>query len=890
MTQACPVLRLSPSAVSFPPSPPSTARQSRKGSFDGSTEGGLSSSILERTTDNHPSYPLPPQNSSKGVLLQDLKTPDSHVERDSRLIRLTGVHPFNVEAPLSDLYDEGFLTSEDLHYVRNHGHVPKCEDQDIYDWTFTVEGMVARPFTLSLRELIDTYEQTTYPITLVCAGNRRKEQNVVRKSKGFSWGPAGLSTALWTGVPIAELIARAKPQRGARYVCFEGADELPNGYYGTSVKLNWCMDANKGILVAHKMNGCMLHPDHGKPVRIVIPGQIGGRSVKWLKRITVTAEPSDNWYHIYDNRVLPTMVTPEASADLPETWKDERYAIYDLNANSAICYPAHDEKVSLTTGLDKYKVRGYAYGGGGRRITRMEITIDKGKTWRLAHINYPEDTYRLAPEGEMLYGGRLDMWWRETSFCWCFWEVGIGIAELEEAADIMVRAMDEGLIVQPRDMYWSVLGMMNNPWFRVVIHKEGHSLRFEHPTQPALMPGGWMERVKKAGGNLSNGFWGEKISGEDDDTVKREPQREICMINPKVDRLITLDELKGHGGENEPWFVVNGHVYDGTPFLEGHPGGAASIVGAAAQDTTEEFGAIHSENAKAMMPDYHIGRLDEAALAALAGSAEECDPNRAVFLQARAWTKAVLQEKVKISADTKVFRFKLDHESQEIGLPVGQHLMMRLRDPATREAIIRAYTPMSEGTDKGVLDVLVKIYYDTPERKGGKMTQALDSIPAGHFVDFKGPVGKFEYLGKGLCAVSGKQRRVRRFNMICGGSGVTPIFQVLRALTKDHDDPTECVVVDGNGVEEDILCRLQLDAMVGSAKHRCRLLHTLTRPSPAWTGRKGRVDKALMEAEIGPCEKAGEDMVLICGPEAMEKSVHAILSGMGWTDEDIFLF
>ena len=65
------------------------------------------------------------------------------------------------------------------------------------------------------------------------------------------------------------------------------------------------MDPNRGIMLAHKMNGENLRPDHGRPLRAVIPGQIGGRSVKWLTRLIVTAEPSDNWYHIYDNRVLP---------------------------------------------------------------------------------------------------------------------------------------------------------------------------------------------------------------------------------------------------------------------------------------------------------------------------------------------------------------------------------------------------------------------------------------------------------------------------------------------------------------------------------------------------------------------------------------------------------
>lgn len=578
--------------LQLPPSPPSTVRDPNSGAESESECSGPVCQLDEPGSEESLPYALPPKTRRNRVLPEDLKTPDNHVERDSRLIRLTGIHPFNVEAPLSDLYDEGFLTSKDLHYVRNHGPVPRVADEDIMDWTFTVEGMVETPVTMTLRDLIQDYEQVTYPITLVCAGNRRKEQNVVRKTKGFSWGAAGVSTALWTGVALGDLLMRAVPKRGARYVCFEGADKLPNGYYGTSVKLNWALDPNRGIMVAYKMNGETLHPDHGKPLRIVIPGQIGGRSVKWLTRIVVTSKPSDNWYHIYDNRVLPTMISPEASADLPDTWKDDRYAIYDLNTNSATCYPAHNEEVSLMAGPETYKFRGYAYAGGGKRVTRLEVTLDRGRTWILANLDYPEDQYRLAPENETLYGGRLDMSWREACFCWCFWDLDIPIAQLKEADDVMIRAMDDSMMVQPRDMYWSVLGMMNNPWYRVVIHKEGHHLRFEHPTQPALMPGGWMERVKKAGGNLTNGFWGEKVSGEEETVVEQEAEKEICIVNKDVKRDISIDEMRKHDGQDEPWFMLNGQVYDGTKFLEGHPGGAASIIGAAGQDVTEEFMTI----------------------------------------------------------------------------------------------------------------------------------------------------------------------------------------------------------------------------------------------------------------------------------------------------------
>lgn len=589
--------------LELPPSPPDTLKESSPSSAGSVvTDFDVGESAL--IPDYRPySYALPPQpKATQSVLPEDLKTPDAHVARDPRLIRLTGVHPFNVEAPLTDLWNEGFITTKDLHYVRNHGAVPLVHDADVLNWRFSVEGLVENPLSMTLQDLLADFEQVTYPVTLVCAGNRRKEQNVVRKTKGFSWGAAGVSTALWTGVALDVLLAKARPllrgRRRARYVCFEGADKLPNGYYGTSIKLNWAMDPNRGVLVAHGMNGEALSPDHGRPLRVVIPGQIGGRSVKWLKRIIVTEGPSDNWYHIYDNRVLPTTISPEQSADLPETWADERYAIYELNVNSAIARPAHNERLRIHGGGGSaFSFQGYAYAGGGRRVTRVEVTLDRGRSWRLAQVDYPEDEYRSAPEGETLFGGKLDMSWRETSFCWCFWTIEISVAELMDEntcmGDVMVRAMDEAMMVQPRDMYWSVLGMMNNPWYRVVVHRDGGELRFEHPTQPALQPGGWMERVKKEGGNLANGYWGERMGGEEEgETTALEPVKEVVMTRAGVTREFGIEDVKKHDSETEPWFVLNGEVYDGTKFLEGHPGGATSIISAAGQDATEEFMAI----------------------------------------------------------------------------------------------------------------------------------------------------------------------------------------------------------------------------------------------------------------------------------------------------------
>ncbi|KJR81880.1 nitrate reductase (NADPH) [Sporothrix schenckii 1099-18] len=839
--------------------------------------------------------PLPPSGSPvTEVLDKDKGTPDNHVTRDSRLIRLTGVHPFNAEAPLTALYREGFITSVDLFYVRNHGPVPQILDNEIWSWELSVEGLVENPLTISLKQLVEEFEQITLPVTLVCAGNRRKEQNTVRKSKGFSWGPAGLSTALFTGTLMANILQRAKPMRRAKFVCMEGADNLPNGHYGTSVKLNWAMDPNRGLMLAHGMNGAPLRADHGRPLRAVVPGQIGGRSVKWLRRLIVTAEPSDNWYHYYDNKVLPTTVTPQQSADEPAWWRDERYAIYDLNVNSAIAQPQHDEVLDLASRVPDYTIRGYAYSGGGRRVTRMEVSLDGGNSWRLADVQYPEDRYRDIDID--LYGGRLDMSSRDTCFCWCFWAYTLPIYELQSADSIIVRGMDDAMMCQPRDMYWSVLGMMNNPWFRVTIVKTGkQTLRFEHPT--SLMSGnpGWMEKVKKAGGDLLNGRWGE-ISSKDIHQPPTPPLEEVNMANSDVKRIFTFNEFSEQSSEARPLFVVAGEVYDGTGYLKHHPGGAQSIQAVAASDATEEFIAIHSENAKRMLRDYHIGSLDDRGRQVLrdqGGTEKSLSPTRAIFLDSRHWAKAILSKITPVSSDTKVFTFILDHDNQEVGLPTGQHLMLRYTDTENEETILRAYTPVSENTRKGTLELLVKLYLPTLTSPGGRMTTALNKVPIGTALEFKGPVGKFEYVGRGVASIGGEKRPVSSFVMICGGSGITPILQVLRAVACDADDTIPFTLLDGNRNEQDILCRQELDNLHLLSQRkttdsgRYKVIHTLTCPPTGWTGLCGRISERLLRKEAVPAENR---LALVCGPPAMENFVRDTLGRMDWKESDVVFF
>jgi len=299
--------------------------------------------------------------------------------------------------------------------------------------------------------------------------------------------------------------------------------------------------------------------------------------------------------------------------------------------------------------------------------------------------------------------------------------------------------------------------------------------------------------------------------------------------------------------------------------------------------------SLDSETAKGMMPSYHIGTLDSASSLKLSEPQPVTTSNepRLTFLQTPSWTKATLSAKRPISSDTIIFTFALEQPSLTLGLPIGQHLMLRVGDPKEREAIIRSYTPISETSTPGSVDVLIKLYLDTDARKGGAMSKALSDLPVGHIVDFKGPIGKFTYHGRGLYGINGVKKHVERFAMICAGSGVTPVFQVFRAVMRDKGDMTCCTVLDGNRLEGDILCREDLDALLKGNEDRGEVVHTLTQAPEGWKGLRGRISEELVTRY---CRVDEGTLVLVCGPEALEKSVHKTLGSQGWRDEQIVFF
>jgi nitrate reductase (NAD(P)H) len=362
------------------------------------------------------------------------------------------------------------------------------------------------------------------------------------------------------------------------------------------------------------------------------------------------------------------------------------------------------------------------------------------------------------------------------------------------------------------------------------------------------------------------------------------------MTNPAVKRSITLEELQAHNTKEEPWFAVYGEVYDGTGFLEQHPGGAHSITLVAGEDATEDFIAIHSSDARKQLADFHIGTLADTFSGNTAHG--EDDSTSRYFLNKK-WKKVVLTAIEDVSSDAKIFRFALDRPDQEIGLPIGQHVYVRLRRKVKHqdvaeivegELVQRAYTPLSRACDRGSVDLLVKIYYpDDRYPQGGRMTLGFAELEIGDSIELKGPIGHFIWKGQGTALVDGTERRVREIGMVCGGSGITPILQVVRGIFDDElDTTTKVSILDVNRFVPDILCREELDLLVVQHPTRLRVHYSLTGNSvPAkWSYSRGRITDEMLKIHLP--EPSEDKMICICGPPSMEQKIKNSLSNFGW--------
>ncbi len=281
---------------------------------------------------------------------------------DRRIVR--GEDPLNLEMPFEKL--DSFITPTKSFYVRTHFPIPAI-DKDA--WWLLVEGEVEKPFAINYEELLEL-ESLTIPVTLECAGNNRNF--LEPKVKGVQWGLGAVGTAEWTGVPLSILLDRATLKPEAREVILEGADggvledpKSPAGElkFARSVPL---AKARNDVLLAYKMNGNDLPPQHGFPLRAVVPGWYAMASIKWLQRIIITDRPFAGYYQTMDYAF----------------WKRrgeiaELVPLTEMQIKAEIAQPVEGEILPLNS---KVRIHGAAWTSDGE-IAKVELSVDGGASW-----------------------------------------------------------------------------------------------------------------------------------------------------------------------------------------------------------------------------------------------------------------------------------------------------------------------------------------------------------------------------------------------------------------------------------------------------------------------------------------------------------------------------
>jgi len=332
---------------------------------------------------------------------------------DGKIVR--SEEPLNLEMPFDQL--DGFLTPTKSFYVRTHFPIPKIDPRQ---WRLRIEGEVEKPFEISYDEILKL-ESRKIPVTLECAGNSRSF--LEPKVKGVQWGLGAVGNAEWTGVPLAVLLDRAVVRQNAREVILEGADggklEDPKAPVG---ELKFARSipvakAKQDVLLAYQMNDTDLRPQHGFPLRGIVPGWYAVASIKWLQRIIVTAKPFNGYYQTLDYAF----------------WKrngeiSELTPLSELQIKAEIAQPTNGETVQANSTV---RIHGAAWTGEGE-IHRVEISVDEGATWT---------------ETKLLGDSKPN--------AWRLWEYDWKTPAQPGKAELMARATDSKGRTQPIERDWN---------------------------------------------------------------------------------------------------------------------------------------------------------------------------------------------------------------------------------------------------------------------------------------------------------------------------------------------------------------------------------------------------------------------------------------------------
>lgn len=417
---------------------------------------------------------------------QAVKSSDPYASDPERhpVLRINSLKPFNAEPP-PEILTDSYITPSAVFFKRNHLPVPHV---DPASYRLHVEGLPAGTLTLSLHELKTKFPKHTVTATLQCAGNRRSEMNKVKQVKGLNWGIAAISNATWAGAKLRDVLLAAgygpDVARWARHVQFEGLDKDVTGTtYGASIPLNKAVSEEGDVLLAYEMNGEEIPADHGFPVRVVVPGTVGARNVKWLGKVSYLVSFCFVVLSLISCSNNPFIHQVVVSAEESSShWQQNDYkgfspgtdwdtvdfksapAIQELPIQSAVTTPADGAVIDRSA--EEVTVKGYAWSGGGREVVRVDVSVDGGKTWHVAELRSSdvkkgqETTTQPPPSPPP---GR--------AWAWKLWEATIPLPAGAQEMEIVCKAVDNSYNMQPDTVppIWNLRGVLSNAWHRVTV-------------------------------------------------------------------------------------------------------------------------------------------------------------------------------------------------------------------------------------------------------------------------------------------------------------------------------------------------------------------------------------------------------------------------------------
>ncbi|KAI9769029.1 MAG: NADH-cytochrome b5 reductase [Geoglossum umbratile] len=243
-----------------------------------------------------------------------------------------------------------------------------------------------------------------------------------------------------------------------------------------------------------------------------------------------------------------------------------------------------------------------------------------------------------------------------------------------------------------------------------------------------------------------------------------------------------------------------------------------------------------------------------------------------------------LKEKTIISHNVAIYRFALPRATDILGLPIGQHISISALLPMSEKEIVRSYTPISSDENAGYFDLLIKSY------PTGNISKHMATLRIGQTIKVKGPKGAMVYR-PGL---------VRHFGMIAGGSGITPVLQIIRAIVRGRprnggNDTTEVDLIFANVNVEDILLKDDLDQLA-KEDPGFRVYYVLNNPPEQWNGGVGFVTPEMIKAHLPA--PATDIKILVCGPPPMTSAMKKATESLGYTkarlvsklDDQVFCF